>query len=209
MRIVITDDHGIVRDGIKWMLVNEPSIEIAGEAADGQALLEILADVDVDVVLLDLRMPGMSGLETLEAIMERGIDVGVLMLTMYDEPELVAAAVERGANGYLLKNADREELIKAIHVVGNGGSFLQGELAAPLLRRFAGSSEGEALPDISATDRRILQLVANGQSNREIAAQLTLTEPVVKAALRRVSKHLNATGRSEAVAIALRLGLID
>jgi len=209
MRIVITDDHGIVRDGIKWMLVNEPSIEVAAEAGDGQTLLDILEREDVDVVLLDLRMPGMSGLETLEAIVEREFDVGVLMLSMYDEPELVAAAVERGANGYLLKSAEREEIIKAIHTVGSGGSFLQSDLTAPLLRRFVESPEGEALPQIATRNRRILQLVANGHGNRQIAGELKLTEPVVKAALRRVCKRLNATGRSEAVAIALRLGLID
>lgn len=209
MRIVIADDHGIVRDGLRWMLVNDPSIEIVGEAASGAALLKILPDLDPDVVLLDVRMPGMSGLETLEAIRELSKTLPVLILTMHDEPELVAGAIERGANGYLLKSAEREELVRAIGEVGRGGSYLQGDLAKPLVSRMTGPGPGPAIPDLSDEDRRILGLVARGFSNKEIAGQLELSEPGVKAALQGIFKALGAHGRSEAVAIALRLDLID
>ncbi len=209
MRIVIADDHRIVRDGIRWMLVNEPSIEIVGEAGDGQSLLALLDEIEADVVLLDVRMPDMTGLDTLDRIIERGHEVAVMMLTMYDEPELVSAAVERGAHGYLLKNADRAELIRAIHTVGEGGSFLQSELTGSLLRRLAQGPDVETLPDLSAAERRILQFVAGGRGNREIAAELEITEPAVKAALQRIFKKLRVGGRSEAVAVGMRLGLID
>ncbi|MFQ5554295.1 MAG: response regulator [Acidimicrobiia bacterium] len=209
IRLLIADDHGIVRDGIRWMLVNEPSIEIVGEAADGAALLRTLEEIEADVVLLDVRMPGMSGLETLDAIVAAHPDVAVLMVSMYDEPELVTAAIERGAHGYLLKNADRDEMIKAIRTVGEGGSFLQGELTATLLKRLAEGPDGTSLPDLTEQERRILALIADGLGNREIADDLGITEPGAKAALQRIFKRLRVKGRSEAVAVALRLGLID
>ncbi len=121
----------------------------------------------------------------------------------------MAAAVEKGARGYLLKNADRDELIKAIHTVGEGGSFLQTELTGSLLRRLALGPDAESLPDFAANERRILQLVAGGRGNREIADALEITEPAVKAALQRIFRKLHVSGRSEAVAVGMRLGLID
>ena len=209
MKVILTDDHRIVRDGIRWMLDTEPDVDIVGEAGDGSTLLSLLDDLKADVVLLDIRMPGLSGLDTLDRIIERGHDVAVLMLTMYDEPELVAAAVEKGARGYLLKSAKRSELIKAIRALHGGGSYLQDELVGPFLQRIAKRPDREVLPELSATERKILQLVAIGRANHEIAVELGMTEPAVKAALRRVFEKLHAGSRAEAAAIGIRLSLID
>jgi len=208
VKIIIVDDHGIVRDGIRWMLINEPSIEVVGEAADGAALMEMLTTITPDLVLLDVRMPGMSGLETLKAIRKRSPDLPVLMLSMHDEPELVAAAIERGADGYMLKSADRDELIRAIGKVGGGASYLQGDLTQPLVARMT-SAQSRSVPELSGPDRQILELAARGLGNEEIARRVDVSTPRVKAALQRICEALGAHGRSEAVAIALRLDLID
>jgi NarL family two-component system response regulator YdfI len=208
MRVTLADDHRIVRDGIRWMLDSEPTIEIVGEAKSGEALLELLDEVDTDVILLDVKMPGMSGLETLEAIRRTRVDLAVLMLTMYDETELVQRAVQLGADGYLPKSADREELIRAIETVGRGGHYLYGGLVAPLVRNLVEGGEGHGL-DLPDRELQALRLVADGCSNREIATEMGVTETEVKGCLHRVFARLGARSRSHAVAIALRYGLID
>lgn len=208
MRVVIADDHRIVRDGIRWMLANENSIEIVGEAKSGEMLLELLGEVDTDVVLLDMKMPGMSGLDVLEAIRRVRVDLAVLLLTMYDNPELVKRAVQLGADGYLPKSAGRDELISAIQTVGRGGHFLHGALVAPLVKALTEGDAGNphALP---GDERRVLGMVAAGLSNKEIASEMSIPEAEVKSFLHRVFGVLGARSRSHAVAIALRSGLID
>jgi DNA-binding NarL/FixJ family response regulator len=205
--ILLVDDHQMVRDGIKWMFVNEPSIEVVGEASSGAELFELLSEVTPDVILLDIRMPGMSGLEIMAKLNERDDPPRVLMLSMYHEPGLVQQAVALGASGYLKKSAGREELLRAIDVVAGGKSYLQGDLAPSLLARIDDSRS--AAPDFSDLDRGILQGMALGQTNREIAASLGLDMrglvPAVQALLARLEVH----SRPEAVALALRLGAID
>jgi DNA-binding NarL/FixJ family response regulator len=209
VKVLITDDHAIVRDGIRWMLESEPTIEIVAECTSGEELLGAVKDTDAEVILLDIRMPGMSGLETLELLRKDHPDLPVLMLTMHDEPELVAGSIGRGANGYLLKSAGRDELIKAINVVGNGGAFLQGELTVPLLTRVAEGRAGDALPTLDEEDSAILKRVAQGLGNRDISIEFGITETAVKTSLQRVFTRLQVHNRAEAVAVALRLGLID
>jgi DNA-binding NarL/FixJ family response regulator len=206
MRVLIVDDHTLVRDGIKWMLVNEPSIEVAGEASDGAKLLAMLDDVAVDVVLLDIRMPTMSGLEVLTALRGRAGAPPVLVLSMYDDSALVQQAIVLGAAGYIKKSADRDELIKAIHAVGGGGHYLQGELTAPLVAR---ADEHTSSRPLSSEEREILRLVAAGLGNREIASRMGHTEVAVRTALQTIFKQLGVHSRSEAVAAGLRLGVFD
>ena len=208
MRVIIVDDHTLVRDGIKWMLVNEASIDVVGEAADGAALLAMLDDVDVDVVLLDIRMPTMSGLDVLAALEGREAAPPVLVLSMYDDPALVQQAIALGAAGYIKKSADRDELIKAIRTVGGGGHYLQGELTAPLVARVDDRIASSHYV-LSSDEREILRLVAAGLGNREIAARIGRTEVAVRTALQAVFRRLGVHSRPEAVAAALRLGVFD
>lgn len=208
MRVVIVDDHTLVRDGIKWMLVNEPSIEIGGEASDGVELLAMLDDVEADVVLLDIRMPTMSGLDVLTALKEREAAPPVLVLSMYDDPALVQQAVALGAAGYIKKNAGRDELIRAIQTVGRGGHYLQGELTAPLVAKID-DPEISSPRSLSSEEREILRLVAAGLGNREIGARIGRTEVAVRSTLHSIFKRLGVHSRSEAVAAALRLGVFD
>ena len=207
IRVVLVDDHQLVRDGIKWMLANEPSIEVVGEASGGDELFQLLAEVGVDVVLLDIRMPEASGIEILAQLGEGVEPPRVLMLSMYDEPGLVQQAVALGASGYLKKSAGRDELVRAIQVVAGGKPYLQGELTLPLMARMEDSPV--AAPPLSKEDRSILRLMAVGRTNREISAALKVEERDLASTIQSLLARLGVHSRSEAVAIALRLGAID
>lgn len=209
MRVIIADDHRIVREGIRWMLENEQSISIVGEAGSGQELLALLDEVDADVVLLDIRMPDMSGLEVLAALQEREDAPPALMLSMYHEPGLVQQAIALGAAGYLKKSTGRDEMIHAIRTVGSGEAFLQGDLVAPLVRKMMDDDNTPCGPALSSEECVIMRLVAAGCSNREIAAELGTTETTVRMALQAIFKRLGVHSRSEAVAVALRTGSIE
>lgn len=207
MRVVLADDHSIVREGLRWMLEEEPGIEISGEADSGTSLLQLLGEEPADVVLLDLRMPGMGGLEALERLRQVAPGTKVIILTMHDEPAYVRRAIELGASGYLLKSADRQELVRALELVHSGGAYVQGELAAPLVQEAAGV-EQEAT-SLSPRESQVLFLVAQGFENKQIATELGISEATVKTHLKSVFARLEVASRAEAVAVALRRGLIE
>ena len=207
MRIVITDDHRVVREGIRYMLSDVPGVEVVGEAESGDELLGIVATEPVDVVLLDVRMPGMSGLEALERLREAAPQVRVLMLSMHDQPGYVRRSLELGAAGYVLKSAGRDELLSALQVAAEGGTYLPGELMEPLVAGFTG--RGGPTGKLSPRERQVLQLVADGYENKQIAAELGLSEATVKTYLRGVFERLEVSSRAEAVAVGLRLGVIE
>jgi DNA-binding NarL/FixJ family response regulator len=207
VKIVIADDHRVVREGITYMLSEEPDIEIAGDAASGEELLALLDDQPVDVVLLDVRMPGMSGFDVLERIGNDMPQVRVLMLSMHDQPGYVRRAVELGAAGYLLKSSGRDELLRAIRTVADGGVYLQGELMEPLVANMTGTSGPPGR--ISPRERQVLQLIADGYENKQVATELGLSGATVKSYLRGIFERLEVTSRAEAVAVALRLGVIE
>lgn len=209
MRVVLADDHRVVREGLRYMLEGEPGVEIVGEVASGEELLELLESaLEVDVVLLDVRMPGMGGLEALEEVLDRCPDVRVLMLSMHDQPAYVRRAMEAGASGYLLKSTGREELVRAIEAVSEGAIYVQGELMRPLVTAMdrPGTVGKRAL---SPREREVLELVAAGRENKQIAAELGIAEATVKAYLRGIFEFLEVSSRAEAVAVALREGLIE
>ncbi len=207
MRIVLADDHRVVREGIRYMLEGEERIDIVAEAESGEELLTILESTPADVVLLDVRMPGMGGLEALEAVKERHPEVRVLMLSMYDQPAYLKRAVASGASGYLLKSTGRDELLRALDAVAAGGAYLQGDLMQPLVAEMA--TGGPAAEGLSPREREVLQAVADGLENKQIARHLGISEATVKTYLRGVFEHLEVTSRAEAVAVGLRLGLIE
>lgn len=206
MRVVITDDHRIVRDGLRWMLDDADSIDVVGEAGSGRELLGILAESSVDVALVDVRMPEMGGLEALEQVRRDFPQVRVIMLSMHDEPAYVRRAVELGASGYLLKNTGRAELIRALETVADGGVYLQGDVVAPLVA--AVDSPASALR-LSPREREVLQLVAHGYENKQIATELDISDATVKTYLRGIFERFGVSGRAEAVAVGLREGLIE
>ena len=207
MRLVIADDHRVVRDGIRYMLADATGIEIAGEASSGEQLIDLLETDPVDVVLLDVRMPGMSGFEVLERLQEGLSQVRVIMLSMHDAPGYVRRAIELGAAGYLLKSASRDEVLAAIDAVVEGGAYVQGELVQPLVNEMSGQSGSGT--SLSPRERQVLQLVANGFENKQIVTELSLSEGTVKTYLRGIFHKLDVASRAEAVAVGLRRGVID
>jgi DNA-binding NarL/FixJ family response regulator len=207
MRVVVTDDHRVVREGLRYMLNDAPGIDVVGEAESGEELLALVATEVVDVVLLDVRMPGMSGLDVLERLAKTAPRVRVLMLSMHDQPAYVRRAIELGAAGYVLKSAGRDELLTALQVAAEGGTYLPGELMEPLAASMAGRTRPSG--KLSPREHQVLQLVANGYENKQIAMELDLSEATVKTYLRGVFERLEVSSRAEAVAVGLRLGVIE
>jgi DNA-binding NarL/FixJ family response regulator len=205
VRVVIVDDHAIVRDGLRLMLAAEDDIDVVGEAEDGRAALTLVDESDTDIVLLDLRMEGMGGLDTLRALAEAHPRVRTVVLTMHDDPGLLRRAVESGASGYVLKGSGRAAVVAALRAVAAGGSYVDPRLAGDLVTMVADPEPRV----ISERDLKVLQLLASGVSNRDIAQRLGLTPDRLRTRLREIYAALGASSRSEAVATALRRGLID
>ena len=209
MRVVLADDHRIVRDGLKLILAHDPEVDVVAEVDDGVELLEVLKTAEADMVLLDLKMPGLSGLEVLEQLRADGSTVKVIILSMHDDAIYVKRAIELGACGYLLKSVSREELSKALHVVAGGGSYVQGEIAGPLVAHIMCGEGRRAATELGVEDRRLLELLATGCRNDAIAVAMGLSESAVKARLHALYARLEVSGRSGAVAVAIRMGLVQ
>jgi DNA-binding NarL/FixJ family response regulator len=205
VRVMIVDDHRIVREGLSYMLGALDDVELVGEAGSGSEFLELLPRADPDVVLLDVRMPGMSGLEALEHVRRKHPSVKVIMLSMHDQAAYVQQAVELGAFGYLLKSAGLDELRRALDSVIAGHPYLQGELAAALIS----IPETAERPHLSPTQLEVLELLSLGRENKQIARKLGISEATVKTHVKALFGRLGVRSRAEAVATALRLGLID
>lgn len=206
VRVALADDHAVVRSGVRWALESHQDLDIVGEAGDVSELLEILEHARCDVVVLDIRMPGRSGLDALPEILERWPGIGVVVLSMHDDPAIVRAGIERGASAYLLKSAGSDELAEAIRAVAAGHSYIQSQLVLPVLVAMVDQSAPRMPP---SENLELLGLVADGLSNSEIAAHLEIGEAGVKARLRAAFAELGVASRAEAVAAALRRGLID
>jgi len=208
IRIAIADDHRIIREGLELLLAETDHIEIVAHAADGPELIQILETEDIDVALLDVRMPAMTGLDVLERIRDREIQVAVVMLSMFGDPIYVSRAIKLGASGYLLKSVGQEELVRAIETVAEGKSYLQAEISGPLVSRMVGIDPQSSTGDMTVEQIQILQLLADGADNTTIAQTLSVSETAAKAKLHGIYGSLGVQRRSEAVAVAMRLGLI-
>ncbi|MDK1292756.1 MAG: response regulator transcription factor [Actinomycetota bacterium] len=208
IKVVITDDHRIIREGLDLLLAGSDRIEIVAHASDGPELIDILETTEVDVVLLDVRMPTMTGLDVLERIGQLGIEVAVVMLSMYGDPVYVSRAIELGASGYLLKSVGQDDLLLAIETVAAGKSYFQPEVSGPLVARMVGSDAAGPVGRMTVEQLEILQLLADGADNSTIAESLSVSNATAKAKLRAIYGALGVQRRSEAVAVAMRLGLI-
>ncbi|NRQ35902.1 response regulator transcription factor [Nonomuraea sp. NN258] len=213
VRVLLVDDQTLVRQGIRSLLALAPEIEVVDEGADGDEALRLLAEHDVDVLLLDLRMPGRDGISTLEEMRERGIRVPVLVLTTFDDEELVLRALRAGARGYLLKDVTLAQVVSALQSLANGGTVLQPALTDRLLRAVAEPRdpiEGFDRPEpLSPRELDVLRLAAAGWSNRQIAHGLHLAEGTVKNHMSSVLLKLGVRDRTRAVLRALELGLLS
>lgn len=210
IRILVADDHPVVRDGLVAILSTQPDFEVVGEASSGPEVLSLWDERRPDVILLDLEMPEMDGVETLRALHGRGEEVRVIIFTAFDTDERILNAVQAGAQGYLLKGVPREEIFNAVRVVHSGGSLLQPVVASKLLRQV--SRQGENRPEVEALtprEQEVLALLAQGLQNKEIAAGLVISERTVKFHVSSILSKLGASNRTEAVAMAAQQGLVD
>jgi len=211
--LYIVDDHPLFRRGVRYYLDTVPGIVVSGEAESGEKALASLAAHPVDVVLLDVHMPGLDGVETLTRLMANAPHTRVLMLTSFGGWERVQAALEAGAAGYVLKDAGPEELTAAIRAVAAGGSYLDARATAALLQRTRAPDPGQS-PDIQGTEtlsereREVLAHVCRGLGNREIAEALVVSEKTVKTHVANILGKLGAKNRTQAALIAMRRQLV-
>jgi DNA-binding NarL/FixJ family response regulator len=219
-RLAIVDDHDLTREILQNMLSDEPDIEIVGEAADGRQALSLCSRSLPDLILMDVRMPVMDGLAATREVKHRYPDISVMMLTMHENPDYLFGALKAGADGYVLKDASREEIIEAVRRVRNGESPLDPELAAQLLRRLAsggdvskGMGDPHAVPyavePLTPRELEVLGLMKLGRTNREIAGDLMISLGTAKNHVEHIISKLGASDRTRAVVQGLELGLID
>lgn len=208
LRLLIVDDHTLVRDGLKAILSSFPEIESIYEAKDGVEAVEVASSIKPDLILMDVQMPKMNGLEALKAIKKNLPQTKVLMLTILNNKEIVSEAVKFGAEGYLVKNSSKEELRKAINKVIEGKTYVSPEAAMGVIKNLV--EERSLLPEKKLTPREleILQLMAEGKTNKEIAYELSLSEQTVKTHAKKIFRKMGAADRAQAVAEGLRRHLV-
>src|ERR671939_416330 len=199
---LIADDHEVVREGLRLSLSRSPHIRVVGEASDGAAAVAVAERRRPDVVIMDVRMPGMDGLEATKVLADKLPQTSVLIFTAYGERSLLSRGLEAGAKGYILKEAPHQTLLRAIEKVATGDGYVDPALMPALLTK-----ERENM--LTAREREILQLLADGMSNADVAAKLFISQETVKSHVRHILTKLEADTRTQAVAIALREAIID
>jgi DNA-binding NarL/FixJ family response regulator len=200
---LIVDDHEVVREGLRLSLSRAPHIRVVGEAGDGRAAIELAERRKPNVVIMDVRMPGLDGLDATKELVEKEPNAAVLIFTAYSERSLLARGLESGAKGYILKEAPHETLVRAIEKVAGGDSFID----PALMPAFLSGKDREDM--LTAREREILQLLADGMSNADAAQRLFISQETVKSHVRHILAKLEADTRTHAVAIALRDAIID
>ena len=208
IRILVVDDHPVVRAGLVLMLGTQEDMEVVGEAGDGQEAVGRFKALNPDVVLTDLEMPVLDGLEAIQRITTDSSDARILVLTAYDTDERILQAVQAGARGYLLKGAPRDEIFQAVRIIHGGGSLLQPAVATKLLDRVGDLLRGEREETLTEREMQVLELMAKGYRNKEIARDLCITERTVKFHANILFQKLNVDSRTEAVSQALQRGII-
>ena len=214
IRVLIADDQALVRTGFRMILAEEEGIDVIGEAADGLEAVELAVGLKPDVVLMDIRMPGIDGIEATRRILARELDppVRILMLTTFDLNEYVYEALRAGASGFLLKDVPAEQLAAGVHVVAAGEALLAPTVTRRLIQEFARHAPAPeppaALDELTARELEVFKLVARGMSNAEIAAELIVSEATVKTHVARVLMKLSLRDRIQAVVLAYETGLV-
>ncbi|HWS85005.1 MAG TPA: response regulator transcription factor [Ktedonobacteraceae bacterium] len=217
VRILLADDHPIVREGLRALLETQSDFEVVAECANGDETLGVAVQLEPDMLLLDLEMPVMDGVETIRLLCQLSCHPRIIVFTAFDDDDRIINAIRAGADGYLLKDAPRDEIFRAIRVTIEGGSILQPVMASKLLRHADPQRRDLDLPQTAPTlpaeelterELEVLRLLAQGMPNKEIAAHLLIRERTAKFHLSSIMSKLGATNRTEAVALAVQRGLI-
>jgi DNA-binding NarL/FixJ family response regulator len=210
IRIVIADDQAITRTGLRTLLASDASLEIVGEARTGTEAVELAASLQPDVVLMDLRMPDLNGIEATRRIHRTSPNIGILVLTVFEDDTSVFPAIRAGARGYLLKNTEQDELLSAIRTVAGGSAIFSPGIAQKVLGYLRAPSAGpsnEILDELTAREREILELIARGRTNSEIAADLSLSPKTISNYISNVLMKVHATDRAKLMLMALEAGM--
>lgn len=214
IRVIIADDHPIVRSGLRLMLGMEEGIELVGEAADGSAALQLIGSLQPDVVLMDLRMPVMDGLEAIERIRTRWPQIAIIVLTTYDEDDLMLRSLQAGVRGYLLKESSLDTVLQAIESAARGDMLLQPDVMKRILLH-AARSGGSSSPRqenndfrLTVREQEVLAGIASGERSKEVGARLGITRRTVESYLNSIYIKLNVDSRAAAVAVAIERGLL-
>ncbi len=210
MKVIICDDQAIIRDGLELLLKLEKDVEVVGMAQDGAEVVELVNSKTPDLILMDLKMPGMNGVEATRQIRTRHPEIKVLVLTTYDDDEWVFDAIRAGASGYLLKDTPREKLIEAIQGTVAGDSFVDPAVTGKLLAQVASKQEQPAsiiTSQLTDRDTDVLRLIARGLSNAEIAGKLHLSEGTIRNHVSAIFAKLGLTDRTQAAVLAIRHGI--
>jgi DNA-binding NarL/FixJ family response regulator len=210
LTVLIVDDHQFFRDGVRALLDAQPDMECVGEAESGEEAMRLAAEVQPDVVLMDMQMPGTSGVEATRQIVSASPQVRVLVVTMFDDDHLVFMAMRAGARGYLLKGAKHDDMVRAIRAVGHGDAIFSPAIAAKLADYFESlpvSQSQQLFPDLSSREREILALLAQGYKNAEIAARLVISPKTTRNYVSNIISKLQVSDRAQAILRAKEAGL--
>jgi two-component system NarL family response regulator len=202
IRILIVDDHPVVRAGLTSMLATQPGIEVTDSVSSGEEALEMLEQQSLDIVLLDLRMPGMNGMDTLLAIKRKALPVRVIVLTSYETDEDIYRAVHAGAEGYLVKNTSQREMVEAIRSVRAGSRYIPRHIASRLAERMTRSN-------LTTRELEILKILTKGLTNKQIASALGISDNTVRNHVNSIMEKLEVSDRTEASTTAIQRGLVD
>ncbi len=208
--VLIADDHQFFRDGVRALLDGQPDMECVGEATNGEEAVRRASEEQPDVVLMDVQMPGMSGVEATRLIVSSSPQIRVLVVTMFEDDSLVFAAMRAGARGYLLKGARHEDMVRAIRAVGSGDAIFSPAIAAKLVEYFAAlqpSRPQQVFPELSSREREILALLARGHKNAEIAERLVISPKSVRNYVSNIISKLQVADRAQAILRAKDAGL--
>jgi DNA-binding NarL/FixJ family response regulator len=209
VRLVVVDDHALFRRGLVSLLADLPEIRVVGEAGDGYEALNVINHLKPDVILMDINMPGMDGIQTVQALREKKSKTPILMLTISDEDNDLIGALMAGANGYLLKNAEPNELREAILLLAQGKSVLSPDVTATVLKALSRGQPASTTGPLSDRELEVLYCLAQGQTTAQIASNLFISENTVKTHIRHILEKLESSNRTEAVSKAIQMGLIQ
>ncbi|HEX9373402.1 MAG TPA: response regulator transcription factor [Roseiflexaceae bacterium] len=210
IRILIADDHPLFRDGLRTLLNSVAGTEVVGEATSGEEAISLSASLQPDIVLMDINMPAVNGIEATRRILQTSPHIGVLVVTMFEDDDSVFSAMRAGARGYLLKGADQAEVLRAIHAVASGEAIFSPAIAIRLMRFFATprpTAPAQAFPELTDREREILTLIAQGHNNNDIADRLVLSPKTIRNNVSNIFSKLQVADRAQAIVRARAAGL--